>query len=232
MRGPPRERDAFEAPCGKAAAPAIADQRARRERCAALQRAAMRRCEIRAIVQPGNAHAIAYSRVAPPSRTSSRSSPATAASGSVARTRPVARCSATAANQCGGSAIQRSSARVREPSSSRIEHRARAATEERPLRLGQTLARAHDLEVRLADVGEHADLGSRDLHETRDVAGVARAHLDDRHVVPLVREVQQQLLTPISLFSFAGDASTRSPYARAAAASRNTLRGRFAARCR
>ena len=53
-------------------------------------------------------------------------------------------------------------------------------------------SRAHDLQVRLADVGEHPDVGARDGNQLRDIAGVTRAHLDDRHVVPFVRAIEQQ----------------------------------------
>ncbi len=47
--------------------------------------------------------------------------------------------------------------------------------------------------MRVADVGEYTDLWTRDLDQRGNVTVMARAHLDDEHVVRLVRGLQEQL---------------------------------------
>ncbi len=74
-----------------------------------------------------------------------------------------------------------------------VEHRAARAGRHGPLRLRDAVARAHDLQVRFADVGEHADVGARRGDEHVEVAVLARAHLDDRHALVAVVQAAQKL---------------------------------------
>ena len=106
--------------------------------------------------------------------------------------------------------------------SSAIEDRVRAAREQRPLRLLQALARTHDLQMRVADVREHARIRPRDLDERFDIAVLPRAHFDDEHVVPFVRPSSNSLLDADLVVFVCGDASTRSPYASSGATARET----------
>ena len=60
-----------------------------------------------------------------------------------------------------------------------IENRLRTGREDAPLGFCQALGRAHDFQVRVADVGQHRDVGRCDPGERLDLPVVARAQFDD-----------------------------------------------------